>query len=239
MSRFAIAYFQSPAEPVSTDLHATLAAFIRERGWVLLEPFVEAPAATRRRPQLELALARCTEAGAVLVVPDLAAVAEFGFLERVLDAGVKVAAPGRGAVGRRTLALLHDVASESRRVKSRRTRDALARARRRGVRLGSPRPEVGARHAAAAQRRLAHERSTALAPLVEELRLSNPGASLRALGQLLEAEGVPGPRGGHWGPSAVRNLLRRIDGDEQERPASPPAQPSRPRARSRAPMRAR
>ncbi len=43
-----------------------------------------------------------------------------------------------------------------------------------------------------------------------QLRLSNPGASLRGIAQLLEENRVPTARGGTWGPSGVRNVLQRL-----------------------------
>jgi DNA invertase Pin-like site-specific DNA recombinase len=114
-------------------------------------------------------------------------------------------------VGRRTLALLQSVATRARDDASARTRDALQAARQRGTRLGSPHPERGSRAGAAALRAAANARARALAPHIEELRLSNPGVSLRALARLLEASGAPTPRGGAWGPSGVRDMLRRLD----------------------------
>jgi len=77
------------------------------------------------------------------------------------------------------------------------------------VRLGSPRPEVGSRAGVAALRARAAAHAEAVAPALAELLLSNPGASLRDLAQLLNALGVPTARGGRWGPSAVRNAARR------------------------------
>jgi hypothetical protein len=77
------------------------------------------------------------------------------------------------------------------------------------VRLGSPRPEIGSRAGVAALRARADAHAAAIAPVLHELLLSNPRASLRDLAALLDALGVPTPRRGRWGPSAVRNALGR------------------------------
>ena len=77
------------------------------------------------------------------------------------------------------------------------------------MKLGSPRPEIGSRAGVAALRARADAHAEALAPALRELLLSNPTASLRDLAALLEQLELPTPRRGRWGPSAVRNALRR------------------------------
>jgi hypothetical protein len=77
------------------------------------------------------------------------------------------------------------------------------------VKLGSPRPEIGSRAGVAALRARADAHAAELAPALRELLLSNPTASLRDLAALLEQLELPTPRRGRWGPSAVRNALRR------------------------------
>src|SRR5262249_6538138 len=114
-----------------------------------------------------------------------------------------------GVVRRPTLTLLRDVARHAQSAASLRSRDALRAARRRGVVLGSPRPEIGSRAGVAALRARADAHAEALAPTLAELPLSNPTASLRDLAVLLEELELAAPRRGRWGPSAVRNALRR------------------------------
>lgn len=184
---------------------------VRAQGWVLVEPFVEGPG--RERPELVQALTRAREVGAILVIPSLASAGRDRiFLDRVLEARVRVAAPDRPRVTRPALELLRDVARERTARIAARSREALRRARERGVSIGSPRPEVGARKAARVLRDRADLRARELAPLLAEIRLSNPGISLRGIAQILAEQGISTPRGGRWGPSAVKGLLDRIDG---------------------------
>ena len=206
----AVAYYTVAidARPADDERRA-LARFVREHGLVLVEPFVEMEGG-RERSQLARALARCRELGALLVIPSLASAARDRlFLDAVLDARVRVVAMDRKRVGRRTLELLRDVAHARRARAAARSREALRAARARGARIGSPRPEVGARRAGTLLCERADRRARLLAPLIEELQLSNPGISLRGLAQLLEAQRIPTPRGGSWGPSTVRNLIVR------------------------------
>ena len=177
---------------------------------MLVEPFVEGDA--RGRSELQRALARARELRAVVVVPSLAdAGRDRVFLELVLEARVRVAAPDRPRVTRSTLELLRDVARERSARISARSREALRRARARGVAIGSPRPEIGARRAGVVLRDRAERRARELAPLIEEIRLSNPGISLRGIARILSAQQIPTPRGGQWGPSTVKAILERIE----------------------------
>lgn len=184
-------------------------AFARDHDLVILEPFVESPRG-RKRPELERALARCREARARLLVPQLADVGgDLPFLDAVLEARVRCVAADAPATSRGTLTLLREVARHAQATASERSRAALRAARERGVRLGSPRPERGSRAGVAALKAGATAHAERVAPELTELVLSNPTASLRDLAQLLEVLRVPTPRNGRWGPSAVRNTLRR------------------------------
>jgi DNA invertase Pin-like site-specific DNA recombinase len=188
--------------------------FVRARRWTLIEPFVETSSQRGDQPELARALARCREASAVLVVPELAPLGrDPDFLAALLAARVRLVAVDTPRVGRRTLELLHTVATRVRHDASARSRAALRAARLRGARLGSPRPELGSHVGVAALRAGANARARALAPRIEEIRLSNPGASLRAIARVLEELGVATPRRGAWGPSGVRNVLRRLEGE--------------------------
>ncbi len=197
------------AREVLAEQTRSAAAFARARGLVVVEPFVEARQ-RNRHPELDRALARCREAKASLLIPDLAAVGgNLGFLEAVLGTGVPLLAVDRGATPRATLRLLRDVARHAQSEASDRSRRALRAARARGVALGSPRPEIGSRAGVAVLRARADAHAAELAPVLAELLLSNPRASLRDLALLLDALEVSTPRRGRWGPSAVRNALRR------------------------------
>jgi len=185
---------------------AALDGLVARGGWLVLEPFVELARPGRKRPELARALLRCREARAALLVADLAELGrDPAFLDAVLAARVRLVAADLPRSGRRTLELLRAVAGRGREAASERSREALGAARRRGVRLGSPRPQQGARAAAAALRAGADARAAQVAPWIAEVRLSNPGASLRAVARALDALGVPAARGGGWSASAVRN----------------------------------
>jgi DNA invertase Pin-like site-specific DNA recombinase len=211
MAQPAVAYYSMTGSSGRRDVREqgeSIAEFVRRRRWVLVEPYVEVEG--RHRPHLQQALARCQELSAILVVPSMATAGrDRVFLDAVLEARVRVAAPDRPRVGRSTLELLREVARERSARVSERSREALRRARLRGVRIGSPRPEVGAARAGAVLRAQADSRARSLAPLLQEIQLSNPDISLRGIAQLLNEQGVATPRGGRWGPSTVKSALER------------------------------
>jgi DNA invertase Pin-like site-specific DNA recombinase len=207
-----VAYYPLPtggANAPFLEQKRLAAEFARAKGLVVVEPFVESRRG-RNHPELERALERCREVRAALLVPSLAAIGgDLRFLDAVLAARVSLLAADVGRTPLPSLRLLREVARHTQSEASDRSRAALRRARARGVALGSPRPEIGSRAGVAALRARAEAHAQATAPVLAELLLSNPTASLRDLAQLLEALGVPTPRRGRWGPSAVRNTIER------------------------------
>ena len=111
----------------------------------------------------------------------------------VLDLGLDTTTP----VGRFSLTMLAAVAELERGLIRQRTREALASAQRRGVRVGRPPetpPEVVARITTA----------------------RDQGETLQAIADALTADGVPTTRGGaRWHPSTVRAVLRSADYGER------------------------
>jgi len=173
------------------------------RGWALLRLETDAgvSAVARRRPALERALdalrsgeadgivvAKLDRLGrSVLAVAGLMAEAERrGWRLVALDVGVDTATPA----GRMLAHVLAALAEWERDVIRQRTRDALAQARARGVRLG-------------------RERSVP-AEVVERIaREHAAGAKLQAIADRLNADGVLGGHGGRWYPATVKRMLER------------------------------
>jgi DNA invertase Pin-like site-specific DNA recombinase len=107
------------------------------------------------------------------------------------------------------------IAEEERRMISRRTKDALAAAKRRGVKLGGYR--AGSKLTAKARKagqeanaRIAAERAAYVSPVIAELQVAG-ATSLRAIAAGLNARGIPTARGsGSWSATQVlRTMARR------------------------------
>ncbi len=104
---------------------------------------------------------------------------------------------------------------------SQRTKDALQAAKRRGVKLGSARPDhwegredrrqagaiAGGQAAGETHRRAADESYNDLFPVVKELRAK--GQSLQAIADDLNDQGHVTRRGKRWNPMQVSRVLKR------------------------------
>jgi DNA invertase Pin-like site-specific DNA recombinase len=101
------------------------------------------------------------------------------------------------------------VAEKERAMISRRTKDALAAARARGVRLGNPRLDQTARGPAATARRTAADRHAAnVLPIIPAIQAAG-ATTLQSVTDALNARGVATARGCAWYPTTVRNLINR------------------------------
>ena len=189
------------------------------RGAVVLAEFVEVDSGRKAdRPQMAAPRAAARKLGAVLAVAKLDRLARDA--EFVLRLSREAERNGMGgflfcdlpeidattAAGRLLLGLMGSIAEfEARRI-SERTRDALAAAKARGVKLGGLRPNTLKRNDQA------RDRATASA---EQLRpilapLAAAGLSLRAMAQALAAAGHTGRTGEPLSPSQIRRQLQRL-----------------------------
>jgi DNA invertase Pin-like site-specific DNA recombinase len=99
---------------------------------------------------------------------------------------------------------------------SKQTKEALAVAKARGVRLGNPNGAAALRRAGkggaalrAAVAKKAERHARDLVPVVEDIR-AHGATSLRAIAAELNGRGILTRRGGRWHVSTVINLLDRL-----------------------------
>jgi DNA invertase Pin-like site-specific DNA recombinase len=190
-----------------------------QRGAVIAAAFVEVESGRKAdRPQLAAALAEARKRGAVVAVAKIDRIARDA--ELVLRLSREAERNGMGgflfcdlpdvdattAAGRMVLSVMASVAEfEARRI-SERTREALAAAKARGVKLGGTRPGTLRENARA--KAAAADRSKALRPILSALQAQ--GASLRAMAQALAAAGTTTAAGLPLSPSQVRRHLERL-----------------------------
>lgn len=189
------------------------------RGAVLAGEFVEIESGRKSdRPQLAAALAEARRRRALLVVGKvdrLARDAEFVLrIDRETRAngmaGILFAdlpeADTSTANGRMLLGLMASIAEwEAGRI-SERTREALAAAKARGVKLGGSRPGTIKENARA--KAAAADRSEALRPVLEPM--ASAGLSLRAMARALHAAGTRTANGEALSPTQVCRHLQRL-----------------------------
>lgn len=190
--------------------------FVAMQGGRVVAEFQEVESGKRAdRPQLALALERCRLTRSTLLVAKLDRLTrDTGFLAKLRDSGVNFMACDNPHATSLTVTILIAVAEEERRLASVRTREALARAKARGVRLGNPmgskawgdRSGAGAVEALQAK---ADGFAKRLASMV--LPLKAEGQSLRAIADKLNGEGIVTAHGKAWQANSVRRLLARLD----------------------------
>jgi len=116
-----------------------------------------------------------------------------------------------------TVGIMALVAQQEREAISRRTKEALAAAKARGVKLGNPNGAAALKRAGKGGDALratvvanADAHAADLADVLRDIRAQGH-VTLRAIAAELNQRGVLTRRGGKWHVSSVRNLVRRID----------------------------
>ena len=89
-----------------------------------------------------------------------------------------------------------------------RTREALARAKARGVKLGGPKLAEARGAALASVKAIADQNAANVLPVIHAIRKAG-AQSLHQIADALNARGISTPRGGKWYAKSVANLLAR------------------------------
>ncbi|RBI68403.1 resolvase [Roseovarius sp. TE539] len=170
------------------------------------------------RPELEKALELARLTGATLIIAKLDRLSRnAAFLLMLRDSGVRFVACDMPEANDLTVGIMALVAQQEREAISRRTKEALAAAKARGVKLGNPNGAAALRRAGESGVALrkavasnADEFARTLAPVIEGLRSAGV-TSLRGIAEAMNERGIQTRRGGRWHVSNVRNLLVRLE----------------------------
>jgi DNA invertase Pin-like site-specific DNA recombinase len=194
-------------------------AFAALRGADVTARFTEVESGRRAdRPELTKALDLARLTGATLVIAKLDRLSHnAAFLLTLRDSGVRFLACDMPEANDLTVGIMALVAQQQREAISRRTKEALAAAKARGVKLGNPNGAAALKRAGkggaplrAAVAANADAFAESLAPVIQTLQATGH-TSLRALAEELNAQGMRTRRGGRWHVSTVKNLLARLD----------------------------
>jgi DNA invertase Pin-like site-specific DNA recombinase len=188
--------------------------------WTLAAEFVEVESGKRSdRPQLAAALAACKKHKAKLVVAKLDRLARnVAFTAKLMESGVEFIAADMPFANKLTIHILAAVAEHEREAISDRTKQALAAAKTRGVKLGGPKLAEAQRNGSQANREKADQFAANTRPVIEQIRKS----------------GITSLRGIVWGGS--RGVYNRGSHGREARPNPRFAQRDHPS--SSPPMRA-
>ena len=197
--------------------------YLNGGAWELVEEFVEVESGKRGdRPQLARALHLCKVTGATLVIAKLDRLSrDAHFLLGLQKAGVQFVAADMPEANEFTVGIMALVAQHEREAISRRTKEALAAAKARGIKLGNPNGAAhlrGLGNAAAVEgvKAKAQERAEDLRTVVQDV-LAAGITSTRSIAAELNRRGILTPRGGRWHPTSAARLLRRLEAQERAR----------------------
>jgi DNA invertase Pin-like site-specific DNA recombinase len=192
--------------------------FAASRAAEVLARFTEIESGRKAdRPELKKALDLARLTGATLVIAKLDRLSRnAAFLLTLRDSGVRFLACDMPEANDLTVGIMALVAQQEREAISRRTKEALAAAKVRGVKLGNPNGAAALRRAGkggVALRKAvagnADEFAAGLAPVIADLRAEGV-TSLRAIAEAMNKRGIMTRRSRWWHVSNVRNLLERI-----------------------------
>jgi len=186
-------------------------------GGLVVAEFTEVETGTRKRhrPQMMAALAACRLRRAVLVIAKLDRLARnVHFVSGLMEAGVEFVACDNPHATRVLVHIMAAFAEYEAEAISRRTKEALAAARARGVRLGNPHLKPGDRFGLArAARRARAVRAQERAADVMHFVAAAQAAGCKSLGEIaraLTARGIDTPGGGHeWRSEQVKRVIQR------------------------------
>lgn len=206
---------------LAAQRHA-VTVFARNRGLEVIQEVVEIETGTtkRDRPQLRAALELASKNGAVLVIAKLDRLARnVAFVSSLMEAKTPFMACDMPDANELTVHIMAALAEHEARLIGTRTRDALATAKARGVKLGSPQPMTEAcRQAGRAT--VSRKAQTAYASLGGYVKLMRQtGMSYRAIADQLNAEGHLSRQGKPWNHAQVGRVLHYMEKGGSSKPS--------------------
>ncbi len=183
--------------------------------WELIGEFTEVETgkgakALDRRPQLKAAIEACRKQKACLVIAKLDRLARnVHFISGLMETKVPFVAVDMPGADRFMLHIYAAMAEEETRRISRRTKDALAAAKARGVELGQHGKILAREYQADAQ-----QRALAVHDVIRQIRASG-FTTVRAITDELNRRKVPTAKGGSWHVPSTHRLLKRLSNTVQ------------------------
>jgi DNA invertase Pin-like site-specific DNA recombinase len=185
--------------------------YLNGGSWKLIGEFTEVESGKNSdRPQLRAAQAACKKHKAKLVIAKLDRLSRnVAFIANLLEAGTDFVAADNPHANKSMLQMMAVFAEMERDAISKRTKEALAAAKARGVKLGNPRLADAIAATNAARTAAADAFAANVRPIIREIQNSGV-SSLRGVAKALSARGIKTARGGEWTAVQVSDILRRV-----------------------------
>ena len=193
----------------------SVSTHIRQSNGEHLAEYVEVESGKKtsdERPELRKALEHCRLTGATLIIAKLDRLSRNAhFLLGLQESRIEFVCADMPQANPLTVGIMALVAEEERKAISRRTKEALAVAKAKGVKLGCPQ---GAKHlrkygnkaGVEAIKEGAAQRARELTTTINQLQAQGI-ISYSALAKALNERHIATARGGKWYPTTVKNLL--------------------------------
>lgn len=209
MKRFVTYYRVSTSKQGESGLglqaqQETVAVFFASRPNEVVASFTEIESGKRSdRPELLKALDECRKRKATLVIAKLDRLGRnLAFIANLMESGVEFVCCDNPHANRLMLHMLAAFAEFERDLISKRTKDALAAAKSKGVRLGVNGQRLAEQHKEAARLR-DQQHYPVICNLMRELR------SYTAVAERMNELAISTPSGSRWYASSVRNVCLR------------------------------
>lgn len=185
--------------------------YLGDNGWELIAEHTEVESGKRAdRPELDAALRACRRHKATLVIAKLDRLARnVAFIAKLMESGVDFVAADLPQANKLTIHIMAAMAEYERDAISSRTKEALAAAKARGVKLGGPRIREVSALGRQAQVDRAGRFAANVKPIIADIQKRAGISTLAGIAAALNAQGVSTARGGRWGAQTVKNILAR------------------------------
>jgi DNA invertase Pin-like site-specific DNA recombinase len=186
--------------------------YLNGGSWELVGEFTEIESGKHAdRPQLAAALVACKKQKAKLVIAKLDRLSRnLAFIANLLEAGTDFVAVDNPHANKAMVQMMAVFAEMERDAISKRTKEALAAAKARGVKLGNPRWAETLEATNAGRMESADRFAANVLPIIREIQNSGV-SSLRGIAKALTARGIKTARGGQWSAVQVTDILGRAE----------------------------